>query len=559
MRATLSFVVLALFAAHLCSARWTETVYTSTLTAQQVIPTVVNGTNTGVGIFQYIGTNPPQLSFELQHNILDALKISIWSGRRGTIGTLLYEFEGPFGLNYKNVLDFTSVSLFTSDEQVAQFFDGILYVFITSTTYPNGAIRGQIEHRDRAYVRLDAQNTIPPSTGSSATGLGVATFTATKRTLNFDILHDVQNPTGATLHTGAANQVGTNIYDFETGTSPIFSHVDLTVSEKPQWLRDDLYINVNSASNPDGDARGQIYPIDYPNDITFSAVLGSPDSGFGLSILGYDCLERTLSFGVVHNLGTQRVRIGDLSDDGGSVYDSDNFNVIPNSPYYGSVTLTTNQEASLLEGKFAIELGGAAEAYNTEYTHYAYLTGSNVVPPISTAAIGISVLRINDPKIDFLVVFDNVPIGAVTVDLYDGTEGTNGDLIRTVFDSTEDGNSNTNSFEVSVELTAAQIADLKRGNLYLTVNTASFPFGVIRGQFLALAACTSTNAGDNTVSDGPISKYFSTNDFTTKDPITFSDLLQETSNLNSQGVYTNPIITTDATYSRISFSGLQSS
>ncbi len=41
----------------------------------------------------------------------------------------------------------------------------------------------------------------------------------------------------------------------------------LTVSEVPEFLRDDLYINIASTSNPDGDARGQLFPIDYPNDV----------------------------------------------------------------------------------------------------------------------------------------------------------------------------------------------------------------------------------------------------------------------------------------------------
>lgn len=59
------------------------------------------------------------------------------------------------------------------------------------------------------------------------------------------------------------------------------------------------------------------------NQITFTAVIGEPSSGFGISLLGYDCNDRKMSFVVVHNAGEQRVRIGDgQGEENSIVFDS---------------------------------------------------------------------------------------------------------------------------------------------------------------------------------------------------------------------------------------------
>ena len=235
--------------------------------------------------------------------------------------------------------------------------------------------------------------------------------------------------------------------------------------------------------------------------------------------------------------------------------------IVPSSPYYGASELSVDQEDALLNGDFDVELGGEATDYTTEFTHYAYLTGTNVVPPVSTPAIGAAVLRVTDDGINFFAIFQGLASGRITADLYDAPEGINGNFVARVYDS-EDLNDNDgdNSFEANLDLSGAQREDLLRDDFYLVVTSSSFPFGEIRGQFFQLSTCQSLNA-PAPADDSADSRYFSTDDFTTKDPITFSDLQDPSpaANANSNGVYTNPILTTDATYSRISFSGLQSS
>jgi hypothetical protein len=79
-------------------------------------------------------------------------------------------------------------------------------VQVTSDDYPAGILRGQIEHSDRVYARLDYKTTIPRASGTAATGIAVGTFSFSSplRELALDVVHTVYDviPNGGEIRLG---------------------------------------------------------------------------------------------------------------------------------------------------------------------------------------------------------------------------------------------------------------------------------------------------------------------------------------------------------------------
>jgi hypothetical protein len=144
---------------------------------------------------------------------------------------------------------------------------GNLYFNVATTANPNGEIRGVIQLQGgvaASLAFLDHSVVVPP-TGSAATGTGVLfADQATGRLLISYITHNVANATAAAIHTSPV--LGTN------GASVIlFSNIQTNLASPPstatmsaQNLADFsaglLYFEVDSATNPNGEIRGNIAP-----------------------------------------------------------------------------------------------------------------------------------------------------------------------------------------------------------------------------------------------------------------------------------------------------------
>ncbi len=141
---------------------------------------------------------------------------------------------------------------------------GALYITATSDSYPDGEIRGQLltDNINLFFVEMDGTDEVPAAT-TSATGIAAVTL---------------NEATGELLvHLNSAGLVGGTAADISNAPAgsngPLIVTLDQDSSDSSHWYSsltpfDDLmiaalvtgehYVNLHSASYPDGEIRGQI-------------------------------------------------------------------------------------------------------------------------------------------------------------------------------------------------------------------------------------------------------------------------------------------------------------
>ena len=104
------------------------------------------------------------------------------------------------------------------------------------------------------------------------------------------------------------------------------------------------------------------------------------------------------------------------------------------------------------------------------------LTGSDEVPPLSVPGSGSGTIRVaEDGTVSGSVTTKDV--AGTMAHIHRGAKGANGPVIVPL-----DKAGDTYSVPAGRKLTAAQIQDLKAGNLYVNVHTAKNKGGEVRGQ-----------------------------------------------------------------------------
>lgn len=254
------------------------------------------------GCWAELDQGAAELELLCTHDVLDATLIHVHRGAPGVNGAALFDMGAP-----ASPVHATWTGMSGGD--IAELLAGELYVNIHSGGRPSGEIRGQIRDRtvDQFAFSLEGAQQAPPVV-TSAEGTCLADLASDATSLAVACEHSVSEPTMVHLHQGSAGTNGPVIHHFTDLTSPISENVPLSPEHVANLAGSLLYVNVHSATVPDGEVRGQVVDEPVFTDAFESGDTTGWSSTNGVSIVTFaaqcpgDCLfdtGQTITFDVV--------------------------------------------------------------------------------------------------------------------------------------------------------------------------------------------------------------------------------------------------------------------
>lgn len=432
--------------------------------------------------------------------------IHIHDGAAGTNGTVVVDMM-PYlsGNRLKGTI--TGASLTPS--LLAKMFAGDLYLNLHTAANANGEIRGQIlPEEDKAItVMLNGAQEVPAVT-TSASGMGFFMLQKHQGKLSIKIVTDGLSGaiTGAHLHNGVA---GTNGAVVENLTSSINGNVIMADVDPTSYLNDlmngNIYINIHTAANPNGEIRGQLMMQPY---VQFDAMLDTaqettpvmgPD-GKGLAsvrinytfdTLWYDAQLNNLSGAITaahfHN--------GEFGNSGNVIIGIPNGDINGNviSGMFTGADLSDSLIEHLLDGSAYLNIHTSAnpngevrgQVYRTFREGYTYhLNGAQEVPMVTSTASGTGMVSIDRDQTSahYMIVIDDLT-GYSAAHFHNNVAGQNGGVIYNLSSNYSNGGifGYWLDTEATMPFSKANSNKFRKDSVYVNVHTTANANGEVRG------------------------------------------------------------------------------
>lgn len=148
-----------------------------------------------------------------------------------------------------------------NDAQLSRLKSGAYYFSVSSTEFPNGELRGQLNQRLR-FALLKGSNEVPPAV-SAASGVGFLAVSPTNLQLSgFIKTAGLNSPVRSViLHNGAAGINGTSVVILTNSGNGIWSippNTTISPAQVTSFNNSELYFNVRTQTFPGGELRGQL-------------------------------------------------------------------------------------------------------------------------------------------------------------------------------------------------------------------------------------------------------------------------------------------------------------
>jgi hypothetical protein len=205
----------------------------------------------GGAVFTLNGT---MLSYHLVQNVMGASAAHIHMAAAGASGAVVF----PLTLSGADSSGMIATALTT--DQIAGLSSGAFYVNVHSAANPNGEIRGQIGAGAIYKASLSGAMESPTTT---STATGVAYFTVNNGTMSYHVAHNVNGATASHLHKAAAGMAGPVIHALMITDATDIAGTGLALmgTDVADIKAGDVYVNIHSAADPNGEIRGQLGPL----------------------------------------------------------------------------------------------------------------------------------------------------------------------------------------------------------------------------------------------------------------------------------------------------------
>ncbi|HEX8561923.1 MAG TPA: CHRD domain-containing protein [Flavobacterium sp.] len=357
---------------------------------------------------------------------------------------------------------------------------------------------------------LDGQQAIP-AVSTSAKGVGSFMLNKNRDAISVNISFAMLSgtPVNVSIYHGAEGTSGTLFLDLTPyiGGSKVITTITGTnvTANLARYFNDELYVVVTTAANPSGEIRGQ---IKLETDLNFVADLNGMETipmimvsdAYGLGSFGLSMDNSALHFkvicqGLTGAITSAKLYSGTIGMVGVEVADLSSF--ISGKVITGSIAPSPSLLSSLLIGEVYLNITTAESPtgeLRSQLINYKGLTfdgilnGSQMVPPVSTPAQGVCVIRFspNLTTMYYDIVVDGV---ASTIDyshLHIGDFGQpyNSSSFQVDFTTSINGNRISGT---KTNISAINKDRLLKSNLALLIHTADYPQGEIRSQVVRYA------------------------------------------------------------------------
>ena len=454
----------------------TDTIFVFHMSGDQEVPPVAT-TDRG-GCIARFDSASSSLTLVCTHNVVNPTVMHIHRGAAGTAGTIAFDLGSPVSPVIATWSGMTPAD-------VTDLLAGNLYVNIHTAGRPAGALRGQILPRtvDTVNFTLDGSQVVPPG-ASSATGTCSADLDNPATALAVQCTHNLPSPDAAHVHRAPFGINGPVIFTFPSAASPFSANVPMTPRDVADFAARFLYVDVHGAGGEDAgsdEIRGQIgAPPAAATTGTIRIVKATTPAG-GSGFAFTDDVPGsggsfTLSDGGVRTFssvapGTYTITEGSASgysltdvtcDDGES----------SGNPAARTATVRL-QAGEIVTCTFRNLQSVAASSL-----FVFQMSGDQEVPPVASSDRGGCFAQFDSAASKLSIVCTHNVVGATVMHIHRGAAGTAGSI---AFDL---GSPVSPVQAVWSNMTAADVADLLAGNLYVNIHTSGRPNGALRGQIL---------------------------------------------------------------------------
>lgn len=476
---------------------------TARMTGAQEVPPVM-GAAQGLGVFT-LSLDKQNIAIEVAVADLTGpiTGIHVHEGAPGTNGPVVFDLsQGISGCRVSAVLSGISTA------ERAKFLAGDYYLNVHTAANPNGEVRSQIlletDFRYTAY--LNGGNEVPAVTTDA---LGWGSFNLSKAGYELEIniaTAGLSGPiTGAHLHMGAAGTNGAVIEDltsFVQGQSVVNAVVNPS-AYAADIAAGNVYINVHTAANPNGEIRAQLV---LQPALTFDAyatgaqeVPASSSTAFGLGTVNVDYNLSTLTFHLIADglsgpIMGAHIHAGGAGSNGPVVYDLTPLITAAGTEIIGTLPLASIDDLNtFLSGGFYWNIHTAAnpngeirgQVYKLARENYAYTfdPANNAEDCADGAGMGVGMVTIDrgQSNAHYMMVLCELAENVNAAHFHNASSGTAGPVI---FDLSPSFASNNNTaaygYWTEPDFTSAQSVMFRNNEVYANVHTDNCPSGATR-------------------------------------------------------------------------------
>ena len=504
-------ICLALFASQLHARHNTgEIMFTSILTGEAEVPAVATSAR-GVATFNMNGT-------------MDTLFINgTFAGLSGKItGAHIHnappDASGGVLIGLSAFVKGNQLMGFVTGESLTKsnvkaMLEGNTYLNIHTEANPNGEIRGQLmTETDYSFFSTLSGSAEVPAVAGNAEGFANIVVSKTNKRVWVNAVYSGTTGviTGAHLHNAMAGLNGAvvvNLSDLIDGNRIIGSvEIDGNLDLWTKLANGEIYINLHTEANPNGEIRGN---LKWNDGITLRTEINTaqeipapiiPSMAQGNGYIRFNNSMDTLSYSIYYEGLTgpavaAHFHLGDAGMAGAPVVDitSD----IDGNWIVGTktgVAITSSLIQNFLKGKIYVNIhtlaNGAGEirgqlSPNTRIALTTLFEGEQQNPGIRTEAYGSGSVSVSNSLNDvwYAMLADNLTGEVQAAHFHNAVIGMNGDVVLAL-DDINQGNNNgvwiegSNATDITSEIGGLFVND----KVYVNMHTEAYPGGELRGQ-----------------------------------------------------------------------------